>query len=373
MRLSWLALLVPAALALAGGTIIAAHAGDGTTTSPTIHACAQLKDGRLRVSPPDGPAGTTNAHSNGTSRASAATPARMERSGPPGLQARPGRSVPQDRQARRSGRYRPTGTTRTCRPARRPGRERTGRPRRPDGPGRSARRAGRNRLARPGWTAGPRGRGITSLEDLNGLACNAGGEAGTVALRMTARHAVLTWSRRRGRRRRRRRRARDQDQRVLDRRHRRRDERVRRARQRGLDRDRHRRLQGRLSLGERKLGHHARDDSRPARPSRPAPSTCSAEAATRERRPPTSRSGPSIAATGGSLGVRDGSDGTLLDAVAYGTAANGLGEGQPATAPPTTASPGSSAIRLPDGHDTDNNAADFSVTDDADPKGGKRR
>ena len=51
MRLSWLALLVPAMLALAGGTIIAAHAGDGTTTR--ITACARLKDGRLRVSPPD--------------------------------------------------------------------------------------------------------------------------------------------------------------------------------------------------------------------------------------------------------------------------------------------------------------------------------
>ena len=51
MRLSWLALLVPATLVLAGGTIIAAHAGDGTTTK--ITACARLKDGRLRVSPPD--------------------------------------------------------------------------------------------------------------------------------------------------------------------------------------------------------------------------------------------------------------------------------------------------------------------------------
>ena len=72
MRLSWLALLVPAMLALAGGTIIAAHAGDGTTTR--ITACARLKDGRLRVSPPEWPAGTRNARWNGTSRASAASP-----------------------------------------------------------------------------------------------------------------------------------------------------------------------------------------------------------------------------------------------------------------------------------------------------------
>jgi hypothetical protein len=77
--------------------------------------------------------------------------------------------------------------------------------------------------------------------------------------------------------------------------------------------------------------------------------------------------GLSLAATGGSVGVRDAS-GALLDAVAYGTAANGLGEGQPAAAPPTAASPGTSAIRLPDGHDTADNAADFSVTTVPTPK-----
>jgi hypothetical protein len=71
--------------------------------------------------------------------------------------------------------------------------------------------------------------------------------------------------------------------------------------------------------------------------------------------------GISLAAGGGSLGIRDPS-GALADAVAYGTAANGLGEGAVATAPPTTAAPGSSAIRLPDGHDTDDNATDFSVS-----------
>jgi hypothetical protein len=77
--------------------------------------------------------------------------------------------------------------------------------------------------------------------------------------------------------------------------------------------------------------------------------------------------GAAIAATGGSIAVRD-TDGTLLDAVAYGTAANGLGEGSPAPAPAATASPGSSAVRLPDGHDTQDNAADFSVTGAPTPK-----
>jgi len=76
-----------------------------------------------------------------------------------------------------------------------------------------------------------------------------------------------------------------------------------------------------------------------------------------------------IAATGGSIGLRD-PGGTLLDAVAYGTAANGLGEGAPAQAPPTTARPGSSAVRLPDGRDSQDNAADFSVTAAPTPKAG---
>jgi hypothetical protein len=37
-------------------------------------------------------------------------------------------------------------------------------------------------------------------------------------------------------------------------------------------------------------------------------------------------------------------------------------EAAPAPAPPATAAPGSSSVRLPDGHDTNDNAADFSVS-----------
>jgi len=69
-----------------------------------------------------------------------------------------------------------------------------------------------------------------------------------------------------------------------------------------------------------------------------------------------------LASTAGGVGVRNG-DGTLLDSVGYGaTAANGLVEGQPTAAPPTTASPGSSIGRMPDGKDTNDNSADFAVT-----------
>lgn len=69
-----------------------------------------------------------------------------------------------------------------------------------------------------------------------------------------------------------------------------------------------------------------------------------------------------MAATAGGVGVRNG-DGTLLDSVGYGaTAANGFVEGQPAAAPPTTASPGSSIGRMPDGKDTNDNSVDFAVS-----------
>jgi hypothetical protein len=55
-------------------------------------------------------------------------------------------------------------------------------------------------------------------------------------------------------------------------------------------------------------------------------------------------------------------NGKLLDSVGYGTATNAFVETRPAPAPPATASPGSSGIRLPDGTDTNDNGADFRLT-----------
>jgi Lamin Tail Domain/Collagen triple helix repeat (20 copies) len=69
----------------------------------------------------------------------------------------------------------------------------------------------------------------------------------------------------------------------------------------------------------------------------------------------------SLATTGGGLAVRDAA-GAILDSVGYGEATNAFVEGHPAAAPPATAAPGSSADRIPDGHDTNDNAADFSVS-----------
>jgi hypothetical protein len=65
-----------------------------------------------------------------------------------------------------------------------------------------------------------------------------------------------------------------------------------------------------------------------------------------------------LAAAGGAVGLRD-ANGALVDGVGWGSAANGLVEGAPAAAPPASAPPGAGIGRHPDGHDTNDNAADF--------------
>jgi len=54
-----------------------------------------------------------------------------------------------------------------------------------------------------------------------------------------------------------------------------------------------------------------------------------------------------LAATGGGVALRD-SAGAIVDSVGYGDAVNAFVESHPAAAPPATAAPGSSAVRLPD-------------------------
>jgi hypothetical protein len=75
----------------------------------------------------------------------------------------------------------------------------------------------------------------------------------------------------------------------------------------------------------------------------------------------------SIAATGGGVGLRDAS-GNLVDSVGWGTATNAFVEGTVAAAPPTTEAPGTSTGRVPDGDDTNDNAADFVLDDSPTPK-----
>ena len=74
----------------------------------------------------------------------------------------------------------------------------------------------------------------------------------------------------------------------------------------------------------------------------------------------------SLASTGGGIAVRD-SGGAILDSVGYGDTTNAFVEAHATTAPPTTTAPGSSSGRIPDGHDTNDNAADFSVSSTPSP------
>ena len=57
------------------------------------------------------------------------------------------------------------------------------------------------------------------------------------------------------------------------------------------------------------------------------------------------------------------------DSVGYGSATtNAFVEGTPTAAPATTAAPGTSAARLPNGHDTNANSADFGAATPPTPK-----
>ena len=88
--------------------------------------------------------------------------------------------------------------------------------------------------------------------------------------------------------------------------------------------------------------------------------------ATRARRPPTSRSARASPAPAApwACAIRR----RAVDSVGWGTATNALVEGSAAAAPPATAAPGSSIVRLPDGHDTNANASDFTITASATPR-----
>jgi len=75
----------------------------------------------------------------------------------------------------------------------------------------------------------------------------------------------------------------------------------------------------------------------------------------------------SIVATGGGVGLRD-AGGIIVDSVGWGTATNVLIEGTATAAPATSAAPGTSTGRIPDGDDTNDNAADFVIDETPTPK-----
>jgi Lamin Tail Domain/Collagen triple helix repeat (20 copies) len=74
-----------------------------------------------------------------------------------------------------------------------------------------------------------------------------------------------------------------------------------------------------------------------------------------------------LSATGGGVALRD-ANGAIVDSVGYGDAVNAFVEGHPTEAPPAAAAPGNSAVRLPDGDDTNDNGADFGVSASPTPK-----
>ena len=332
MRISRLVLLVSAALVATGDArrVPAArpHGRAGHATATRIHACAKVHGGRLRVcGRRRSVQATTNVHSSGTSRGRRGFP------GPPGHA--PALLVQLERRA-------PSGAARR---------------RRCSGSNWAGRCGGRNRPARS------RRRGPDSLEELNGLACHAGGQNGTVSLAYDAAgHASLTCTTGGGG-------GGGTPLIVIN------------EFSTGVTGaatnefvELYNAASSAADISGFKVVYRSATGTSTTLATIPAGtqlaagrSTCSEGAAYAGSSPADQSFGLSPAATGGSLAVRDAS-GTLVDAVAYGTAANGLGEGQPATAPSTAAAPGTSAIRLPDGHDTSDNAADFRVTAVPTPK-----
>jgi hypothetical protein len=310
MRLTWLALLVPATLVPTGGNMLAAR-GEGPAT--TIRACARLNDGRLRAVDPAAPCRNKE------------RPLEWNLQGPKGDTGAPGTE----------GAPGPAG---------------------PAGP------AGADGQPGPQGPPGNPGPALTSLEGLEGLACNAGSQNGKTSLSYdAARRAVITC--------------------VAT----------------GAQAPAIKVNEFSTGVSGAATNEFVELVNAGASPSdisgfkvvyRSASGTSDTTLATLPTGAllapgdfyllggsgyagglaPDQSFGAAIAATGGSIAIRD-ANGALLDAVAYGTATNGLGEGSPSPAPPATASPGSSAVRLPDGRDTQDNAADFSVTGTPTPRG----
>ena len=289
MRITRLALLVAAALAAGGATMLVARAGTNgaaTATATTIHACAKVHGGKLRAVDAAVPCRHDERSLEWNVQGPRATPASPGLPVPPVPSARPGRQDQPAPQVRR------------------------------EQPGR------RVPWARPG-PQGPPGAGLASLEGLNGLACHAGGQTGTVSLAYDAAgHASLTCT--------------TVAEAVAE-----------RPRSSSTSSRPASRAQPRTSSSSSTTRAHRRSTSAGSRSSiARRPGTSDSTLATipagtqlaagafyllggsgyAGSAPADQSFGLSPAATGGSLAVRDAS-GTLLDAVAYGTAANGLGRG----------------------------------------------
>jgi len=343
MRLTPIGLLVPAACLVAGGVTFVAGASVDKKSVDTIHACAKKNGGRLRAVDGAAKCRRDERALQWNVQGPKGDPGAQGSAGPAGPAGQTGAAGP----IGPAGPVGPPGASGATGPAGAQGAQ---------GP------AGPQGATGPAGPKGNPGAGVSSLEDLNGVACHAGGQSGTVDVTYDASgHAVITCTAGGG----------------------------------GGS--------GPIKVNEFSTGVTSAatnefvelynsgatsvDVSGYKVVYRSATGTSDTTLATLPDGTALTAGafyllggsgyagtvsadqsfGTSIAATGGSLAVKS-STGTLLDAVAYGTAANGLGEGTPAAAPPTTAAPGSSDIRLPDGHDTDANAADFAVSAHPTPK-----
>ena len=144
-------LLVALPLVLVAGVALAAQPSGRRPSSSVINACVKKKDGRVRIV------------------AAAASCRRNEQAVSWNAQGQPGPAGP----AGATGQPGPTG------PAGAPGPPGIAGPKGdPGAPG----AAGAAGPAGPTGPRGPAGAGLSSLESLNGIGCNAGGHAGTVAL-----------------------------------------------------------------------------------------------------------------------------------------------------------------------------------------------
>ncbi len=318
-------LLVALPLALVAGVALAAQPSGRRPSSAVINACVKKKDGRVRIV------------------AAAASCRRNEQAVSWNAQGQPGPAGP----AGAAGLTGPTG------PAGPPGPAGIAGPKGDPGTPGAAGAAGR---AGPTGPQGPAGAGLSSLESLNGIGCNAGGHAGTVALTYDVSGvATITCGSTGGG---------------------------------GTSALRVNELMtgstgaaanefveivntgtAAADIGGFRLAYRSgAGTSDVTLATIPAGTTLAAGgfylfggSAYAGTRAPDQSFSAAIAATAGGVALRD-SAGAVVDSVGYGDAVNAFVEGHAASAPPATATPGSSAIRLPDGHDTNDNAADFSVS-----------
>ncbi|HLM37745.1 MAG TPA: lamin tail domain-containing protein [Gaiellaceae bacterium] len=315
-------LLVALPLALVAGVALAAQPSGRRPSNAVINACVKKNDGRVRVV-----AAAASCRRN-------ELPLAWNAQGPAGPAGRPGATGPAGAEGR-AGAMGPKGDA-----------------------GQRGGTGAAGPTGRAGATGprGPAGPGLSALENLNGIGCHAGGQAGTVALAYDASGvATITCGSSGGGR-----------TSTLG---------VNELMTGSIGAAANEFVEivntgtAAVDIGGFRLAYRsAAGTSDVTLATVPAGTSLAAGgfyllggSAYAGSRPPDQSFSTALAATGGGVAIRD-SAGGIVDSVGYGDAVNAFVEGHPASAAPATTAPGSSAIRLPDGYDTNDNAADFSVS-----------